>query len=584
MENWISGVAPPLAMSPQRLLNRLPRRVRPLVEAAIYGLAAGLAAVAFEVAINWIYYSTLVPFAREAPIRFVLLSFVVVVGSALAGGLVLARFAPEAAGSGIPQLKLSFWKDFGFIPMRVAWVKFIAGALAVGGGSSLGREGPSVQLAGVIASNLSGALGTAKSGRRRAAAAGAAAGLAATFNTPLAAIAFVLEEILGDLNSPLLGSVVVAAVVGAFVVHAILGSHPAFSLPPVEISTWNGRFLVPVVALLASLVGVYFQKGALGLRRAAKQSRVPVWARPACGAFFTWALGAAVVLMCGRLGVFSLGYDDLTSGLNGQVLGFVPWILLAAKFGATICSYGTGACGGVFAPSLFLGAMTGCAVEELLRALGLPMTSADRLLLMIIGMSSCLGAVVRAPFTSILIVFEMTREFSLIPALLVGGILSQALCRRMLPAGFYEQVLEDDGHRISEVMPPRDFREWERYPVSAIANYDPVRLPDLEAATLRATLDRCHYGRLIFQHDRRPPGIVLREDAEHALAARGEVPVHAAPTCLRSDAIVKVQHQLVDSLHGIALILDQDAGVVVGLVTLHDLLRAQQQFAAQHAE
>jgi CIC family chloride channel protein len=571
----------------QRILTRLPSRVRPLVESGIYGLAAGLAAVAFEVAINWLFVSTLVRFSHGTPLHFVLLSFAVVVGSALAAGFILSAFAPDAAGSGIPQLKLSFWKDFGFIPWRIAWVKFVAGVLAVGGGSSLGREGPSVQLAGVVASNVSGLLGTAKSGRRRATAAGAAAGLAATFNTPLAAIAFVLEEILGDLNSNLLGSVVVAAVLGAVVVHAILGSHPAFALPTVQSSTWDGRLLVPVVALLASAVGVYFQKGALGLRkliRNSELSRIPPWARPACGAFFTWAVGCAVFLGCGRLGVFSIGYDDLVAGLNGQVLGLLAWVLLGGKFVATIFSYGSGGCGGVFAPSLFLGAMTGCAVEESLRAMGLASSNEDRVLLMIIGMSSCLGAVVRAPFTSILIVFEMTREFALIPALLVGGIVSQALCRRLSPTGFYEQVLEDDGHVLSQVMPPRDFREWERYPVSAIANYQPAVLASLDEASLRGAFDRCSYSRIIHQQDRQPPGVVLRDEALAALADGREVPVHAAPVCLRTDAIVKVQRQLVDSLHGIALILDDDAGVVVGLVTLHDLLRAQQAFAAHHAQ
>ena len=570
----------------QRILARLPSRARPLVEAAFYGLAAGLASVAFEVAINWLYVATLVRFSHDTPLQFVLLSFPVVVGTALAGGLLLFRFAPDAAGSGIPQLKLAFWKDFGYIPWRVAWVKFVAGVLAVGGGSSLGREGPSVQLAGTLASNLSGWFGTAKSGRRRATAAGAAAGLAATFNTPLAAIAFTLEEILGDLNSTLLGSVVVASVLGAFVVHAILGSHPAFGLPTVHSSTWSGRLLVPLVAILATLVGVYFQRGALGLRRRMRHSdlgRIPPWARPACGAFFTWAIGVSVFLSCGRLGVFSLGYDDLIGSLDGQVLGLVPWLLLGGKLAATIFSYGSGGCGGVFAPSLFLGAMTGCAIEELVRALGFGSTGEDRLLLIIIGMSSCLGAVVRAPFTSILIVFEMTREFALIPALLVAGILSQALCRWMEPVGFYEKVLEDDGHVLSQVMPPRDFREWERYPVSAIANYQPTLIADLEAPTLRGVFDRVSYSRLVYQQDRQPPGLVVRDEALKALAAGVAVPVHAAPTCLREDPIVKIQRQLVDSLHGIVLILDQDAGVAVGLVTLHDLLRAQQQFAAQHA-
>lgn len=571
----------------QRILSRLPSRTRPLVEAGIYGLGAGLASVAFEIGTNWLYGFALVRLSHGTPLHFVLISFVVVVGTALLSGMLLARFGPDVAGSGIPQLKLAFWKDFGYIPWRVAWVKLVAGVLAVGGGSSLGREGPSVQLAGAVASNLSGFFGTAKSGRRRATAAGAAAGLAATFNTPLAAIAFVLEEVLGDLNSNLLGSVVVASVVGAFVVHAILGSHPAFALPTVNMPTWNGRLLVPVVALLASLIGVYFQRGALGLRQRIRHTdlnRIPLWARPACGAFFTWTIGVGIFLCCGRLGVFSLGYDDLMGALDGQVLGFVPWMLLGGKLAATIFSYGSGGCGGVFAPSLFLGAMTGCGVEELVRVLGMGSTSEDRLLLIIIGMSSCLGAVVRAPFTSILIVFEMTREFALIPALLVAGILSQALCRWMEPAGFYEKVIEDEGHELSQVMPPRDFREWGRYPVSAIANYQPALITDLEPETLHGMFGRVSYSRLVYQQDRQPPGLVLRDEALKALQTGGSVPIHAAPTCQRGDAIVKVQRQLVDSLHGIALILDADAGVVVGLVTLHDLLRAQQQFAAQNAE
>jgi len=569
----------------QYLLGWLPRRSQPLVESGIYGLAAGLSAVAFEVAIFQVYSATLMRFAHWGALNFAWTSFCVIVGTSLASGFLL-MLAPDAAGSGIPQLKLAFWKDFGYVPWRVAWIKFIAGVLSVGGGSSLGREGPSVQLAGTVSSNLSGMLGTAKTGRRRASAAGAAAGLAATFNTPLASIAFVLEEILGDLNSPLLGSVVVAAVLGAFAVHAFLGKNPAFALPPVESDSWNGRLLVPVVAIVATVIGVMFQKGALGLRKAfrvSSLSRIPPWLRPAFGSIFTWAIGTAVFLIYGRLGVFSLGYGDLTSALNGNVLGWLPLVLLTGKLLATISSYGSGGCGGVFAPSLFFGAMTGCALEELFRSLGVPLAGDDKLLLMIIGMSACLGAVVRAPFTSILIVFEMTRQFSLIPALLVGGILSQALARWLQPVGFYEQVLEDDGHVLSTVVPPRDFREWEGYPVSAIANYQPALLDDLERTTLTAALERFPYGRFVYQVGEQPPGIILRSQMVEALNQSRSVPVHANPTCLRTDSIAHVQRLLVDSIHGVVLVLDREAGRVAGLVTLHDLLRAQQNFAAHHS-
>jgi CIC family chloride channel protein len=380
---------------------------------------------------------------------------------------------------------------------------------------------------------------------------------------------------------------VVAAVLGAFAVHAFIGKYPAFPLPSVESDTWNGRLLLPVVAIVATIIGVLFQRGALGLRnafRTSSLSRIPPWLRPACGSVFTWALGTAVFIGYGRLGVFSLGYGDLTDSLNGQILGWLPLVLLAAKVLATVFSYGSGGCGGVFAPSLFFGAMSGCAVVELCRKLGVPLTGDDRLLLSIIGMSTCLGAVVRAPFTSILIVFEMTRQFSLVPALLVAGILSQALCRWLQPAGFYEQVLEDDGHVLSTVMPPRDFREWAGYPVSAIANYRPAILSDLEPTTIETALEKFPYLRFVYQVGEQPPGIILRDDMVLAVKNFQPVPIHANPTCLRTDSIAHVQRELVDSIHGVVLVLERDAGRVAGLVTLHDLLRAQQGFAMQHGE
>jgi CIC family chloride channel protein len=567
-----------------RLIGWLPRRSQPLVEAGVYGLAAGLSAVAFEVGVNLVYAWTLVRFSHWDALSFAAASFAVLVGCSLISGLLLSNVAPEAAGSGIPQLKLAFWKDFGYVPWRIAWVKFIAGVLSIGSGSSLGREGPSVQLAGSVSSTLAGLLGIAKTGRRRACAAGAAAGLSATFNTPLAAVAFVLEEILGDLNSRLLGTVVIASVLGAFAVHAILGANPAFLLPTVNDDSWNGRLLVPLVAIAATLVGVAFQKGALGLRlafRTSSLSRIPPWLRPASGAVLTWAIGTAVFLSCGKLGVFGLGYGDLAGSLNGSVIGWIPLILLGTKLLATIFSYGSGGCGGIFAPSLFFGAMTGCAIEEIFRMGGLPFNPDDRLLLTIIGMSACLGAVVRAPFTSSLIVFEMTREFSLIPSLLIAGILSQALCRWLQPTGFYEEVLEQDGHALNTVMPPRDFREWEAYPVWAVANCQPVLLPDLEPVSLRQALDSHPYGRFIREVPGQPPVVVMRDEIVIALAKKETVPVRAALTCLRTDTVALVQKLLVDSPEGIVLVLDQAGGRVMGLITLHDLLRAQQNFAGQ---
>jgi hypothetical protein len=190
------------------LVRRLPARWRAVLTTCVYGLGAGASAVAFQLGMNWFYQLSLVRLSHQSRATFFVGSFVLLIGSSLIVGWLLNSFCREAAGSGIPQLKLAFWKDFGFVPWRVVWVKFVAGILSIGGGSSLGREGPIVQPAGAVGSNLAALAGESKQSRRAPTAAGAAAGLAA-FNTPLAATTFVLEEIIGDLNSRFLGAVFV---------------------------------------------------------------------------------------------------------------------------------------------------------------------------------------------------------------------------------------------------------------------------------------------------------------------------------------------------------------------------------------
>jgi len=214
-----------------------------------------LAAVTFQVYIRFLYENGILRLSHAPILVFLVGSFLMVGVTSGVSGWLLSMFCPQAAGSGIPQLKVSFWKDFGLVPWRVLWVKFIGGVLSVGGGASLGREGPSVQLGGGIASNIGGMLGEPKQQRRPAVAAGAAAGLAAAFNTPIAAVTFVLEEIIGDLNSRLLGGVLLASVVGALVVHGLLGEQPAFALKAIASPTAWVFAVTPVVALLASIAG-----------------------------------------------------------------------------------------------------------------------------------------------------------------------------------------------------------------------------------------------------------------------------------------------------------------------------------------
>ncbi len=559
----------------RRQLQRLAPRPRVLVQTCLYGLAAGLSAVVFQFGINTLYQRIFPPLAEASVPVFLAGSFAAMLGTSLLVGFLLNSFCREAAGSGIPQLKVAFWKDFGAVPWRVAWVKLVAGILSVGGGSSLGREGPSVQLAGAVGSSVAGWLGEAKQARRPAAAAGAAAGLAAAFNTPLAAVTFVLEEIIGDLNSRFLGSILLASVIGALVVHGLVGPQPAFQLAPVSGWSWKVYALVPLIGAFASLVGVWFQRLSLDLRQRQPGWRaVPAWGRPAVGAVMAWAIGAAVFLLTGRLGVFSLGYEDLSLALTEGLSWKLAGILLVGKFAATVLCYGLGGCGGIFSPTLFFGAMAALLLSGL-TGLVLPLTGAEHVVLAVVGMSCCLGAVVRAPVTGVLIVFEMTHEFSLVPVLMVGALISQVISRRMCAENFYDTIIAQDGHQLERLLPPRDLRSWQELPVSVVANFRPVVLESLEPAAVAALLKVRPFRCFPVVQDSRLRGIVRREELESALAGSRSPALEPAVTVLPGDSIRQVQRQLIESTTGLVVLTDGKANRLLGIFTLHDLLRAE---------
>jgi hypothetical protein len=214
-------------------VRKLPIDLRTYLLPFIYGLLGGLAAVAFQRALSTLF--TIFwerPAQQMPPGNFALFSLATILAASIIAGLILTFVSRDAAGSGIPQVKVAFWRDFGFVPARVVIAKFFAGAISIGGGCSLGREGPTVHIAGALASNIAGWLGVAKQGRRPALLPGAAAGLAAAFNTPLSAITFVLEEIIEDLNNRgFLAEVLIASVTATFVCHIFLGDDPAFVIP-----------------------------------------------------------------------------------------------------------------------------------------------------------------------------------------------------------------------------------------------------------------------------------------------------------------------------------------------------------------
>ncbi|HUI72931.1 MAG TPA: chloride channel protein [Spirochaetia bacterium] len=557
-------------------LRRIPDDTRGILQTLLFAAGAAGAAVAFLWLTNLLFKLTIIRLSTGPVWVFVVGSLIVISFTSALAGFLMQRFSPRSAGSGVPELKAAYWKDLGFLQLRSVIVKFIGGILTLGGGTSLGREGPSVFVGGGVASNIAAALGIGKTRRRQPAATGAAASLAAAFNTPLAAITFVLEEMLNnDFGNRVLGGVVLAAVLGALIVEALLGRQPAFTLPSVEGITWLMYAILPLVAAVASFLGVAFQTLTLSLRsRVRERSRLPPWLRPMCGALVTWVFGCSVFLINGHTGVFGLGYNDLSLALNDKIVWQVAGVLVVAKFVATIASYGWGGCGGIFSPTLFLGGMTGLFFAGL-ASIWLPLTTADRIVLAAVGMSACFNAVVRAPLTALLIVFEMTHQFSLVPALMFCSIVSQAIARLGGRHNFYDALLLQDGHELIRIKPPRDLESWQKLPVSEIARTRPVTLPDLQRTTMGTYLESYPYQRFPVVTNGKVRGIVTREDMKAALAT-GSLPHISPPVeCLSSLGVREVGARLMESESGIVLVRDESTGEITSVVTLHDLLRAQ---------
>ncbi len=556
-------------------IERIPEKIRLLILTSIYGIAGGLATVAFMVATNWLYDAIWPRLAACSPLVFLAGSLLVLSASSLLAGILMARISPGAAGSGIPQLKSAYWLNFGHIPFRSICVKFIGGVVTLAGGSSLGREGPTVFIAGGLASKLAAWLGINRRLRRQAAATGAAAGLAAAFNTPLAAISFILEEILGDLGNRVIGGVTLAAVVGAFIVHALIGRQPSFFMPSVDAVSWNVYTVVPLAALFAALAGVAFQRLTLYLRlRMRHAGAVPAWMRPVCGALAVWVLGGGVFLLTGRLGVFGLGYEDLSEALRHGIGWKLALLLAGAKLAATIASYGTGGCGGIFSPTLFIGAMCGFFTAGL-ADIWLPLAPPDHFVLAAVGMSACFGAVVRAPITSILMIFEMTHQFGMVPALMLGTLLSQIVGRLAGRQNFYDAILAQDGHEIRKIIPPRNIAAWHAMPLSIFARRQPAVITGLAPDQLRSALKSHPYRCFPVVIGGELKGIATRDNIQQALKT-GAVPDFEPPLVFEArQTLQEVEPALIQSNTGLFLVTEKAGGPLIGVFTLHDLLRAQ---------
>jgi chloride channel protein, CIC family len=432
------------------LMHRMPNENQRLLAVTILaGGLCGLAAVAFHLSIGWAE-TLMIDRANAAPGNsWIWWTILTPAFGGLVVGLCLTYLVPGAAGSGIPQVKAAYALRSGFTPIKESVGKFIFCAIQIGSGASLGLEGPTVQVCAGVSSSLARIARLGPQNRRRMASVGMAAGIAAAFNAPIAAVTFTLEELIGDLDQTMLSGVIVAAALAAVVEHSILGANPVFHINRTYTLT-NASSLVwyALLGLLAALVSVAFTDSLVFLRGQFKRmTAVPKWVRPAIGGLATGCLAVVAFSLFHLNGIAGDPYKTLTLALTGS-MSVLPLTAMVAfcllKLAATVCSYSSGGAGGIFAPSLFMGAMLGGAVGYIDVAVFHHSTDSIGAFA-VVGMGAVFAGIIRAPMTSVLIVFEMTGGYGLVLPLMIANMSAFALARHWRQIPIYEALLAQDG-------------------------------------------------------------------------------------------------------------------------------------------
>ena len=323
-------------------------------------------------------------------------------------GYLLYRYFPDARGSGVPQTKAALFARGGRITLSTVLGKFFCTAATLASGIPLGREGPSVQVGGGIASVLGRYLGLSPERVKALIPVGASAAIAAAFNTPLAAVVFSLEEITGDLHAPILGSVVLASATSWVVLRLLLGNHPLFHVPQYQLTHPLEFGIYAVLGVLGGLVSVVFTKLLLRTREwFMNLPKKTVWLQPAVGGVLVGVMALFVPQVLG------VGYGYVGDALNGRMALGIMALLVVLKLFAVTTSYGSGNAGGIFGPSLFIGAMLGGTVGGIAHQL-LPQYTASAGAYALVGMGTLFAGIIRAPMTSVLMIFETTQDYAVI--------------------------------------------------------------------------------------------------------------------------------------------------------------------------
>ena len=451
-----------------------------LLLALLIGIFSGLLVVLFHITIDFISWSSLGALAGR--FHFIRL-FTPAVG-AIVAVLIVRKIFPRAKGSGVNQTKIAIYSSDGYVSSSTIAGKFLACAISIGTGNSLGPEDPSLQMGAGVASWLGRLFHLPRNSMRLIAPVGAAAGIAAAFNTPITGVLFVMEEVLADWSATAVGSIVLAAVSAVVTMRAFLGDQPLFRIPTFELHNASELAIYALIGVVGGVLSALF----IGFIERVKKrlETLPHWrhfALPVVAGFLTGVIGLWFPEVMGA------GYEAINSALHGQFVWQVLIYLGLAKLIVTLLAFMAETPGGMFAPALFVGGMLGGGLGGLAHQVW-PHGAAPAEAYMLVGMGTFFAGVFRAPITSIFMVFELSASYVIILPVMISNTTAYLISRKLHDTPFFKMLAQLEGVNLPSAEEKRNFQplrvEDAMHRVSAALGPEPgIRLfPDepLDAA------------------------------------------------------------------------------------------------------